>query len=128
MAFPTNFKFEKPKINPDEIPGRRDLVEFFKKNGMEMYLEMFPKTVSFPYFKTMGEDDFIEYGVATESDDMLKLLDAVRQAVQEEEDEDQRIEEEDKQKAAEAQQREVCICTNLIFLISQLKLAAGRFF
>ena len=107
MAFPTSFKFEKPKINPDEIPGRRDLVEFFKRKSMEMYLEMFPKTVSFPFFKTMGEDDFTEYGVATDSVDMQILLDAVRQAVQEEEDEDKRIEEEDRRKEAEEKQRKV---------------------
>eukprot|EP00794_Sanderia_malayensis_P007823 gene7823-8672_t len=77
------FKLEKPKINPDDIPGRKDLVEFFERKNLNKYLDVFPKTVNFDFFKTMSEDDFTEYGVSTD-EDIEVLLDAVKQAQDEE--------------------------------------------
>lgn len=85
---PLSYRFEKPKINPDEIPGRKDLVQFFIQNNIVKYLEIFPKTVNFAFFKTMCEDDFGEYGINKE-DDMKILLAAVDKAVDEEEAEDE---------------------------------------
>ena len=104
MAFPSAFKFEKPKINPEEIPGRRELVQFFKDKNIEMYLEMFPKNVDFGFFKTMDEDDFTEYGVPTDSPAMRVLVDAVKIAVEEEEAEEAKEEE---KKQQEEKQRKV---------------------
>ena len=80
------FKLEKPKINPDAIPGRKDLLEFFNRKGLAKFIEVFPLTVNFDFFKTMGEDDFIEYGV-TKEEDLQTLLDAVKQAQDEEDNE-----------------------------------------
>ena len=79
--------FEKPNITADMIPGRNDLVEFFDRKGIHQYLEIFPKTVNFAYFKTMDSDDFEDYGI-TNLEDMNILLNAVKQAVEEEEAED----------------------------------------
>ena len=79
--------FEKPNITADMIPGRNDLVEFFHQKNIIQYLEIFPKTVNFAYFKTMDSDDFEEYGI-TNPEDMTILLNAVKQAVDEEEAED----------------------------------------
>ncbi len=83
---PFPFNLEKPKIDPNEIPGRKDLVEFFERKKLSKYLEVFPKTVNFDFFKTMSEDDFTEYGV-TKDEDMEILLDAVKQAQDEEDSE-----------------------------------------
>ena len=81
--------FEKPNITADMIPGRNDLVEFFHRKNIHQYLEIFPKTVNFAYFKTMDSDDFEEYGISNH-DDMNMLLNAVKQAVEEEEAEDEK--------------------------------------
>lgn len=81
--------FEKPNITADMIPGRNDLVEFFQRKGIHQYLEIFPKTVNFAYFKTMDSDDFEDYGI-TNQEDMNILLNAVKQAVEEEEAEDEK--------------------------------------
>ena len=70
------------------IPGRKDLVDFFKRKGIEKYLEIFPKTVNFAYFKTMDSDDFEDYGIS-KTEDMDILVNAVQQAVDEEEAEEQ---------------------------------------
>ena len=83
-SFP--FKLERPKIDPDAIPGRKDLLEFFNRKELSKYIEVFPLTVNFDYFKTMGEDDFLEYGV-TKEEDLQTLLDAVKQAQDEEDNE-----------------------------------------
>ena len=84
------YKFKKPRINPDTIPGRKDLVDFFKRKKIEQYLEIFPKTVNFAYFKTMNEDDFTEYGISSKTD-MKVLTDALQQAQLEEEAEDNEV-------------------------------------
>lgn len=83
------YKFEKPKITPDMIPGRKDLVEFFQRKGISKYLEIFPKTTNFAYFKTMDTDDFEGYGISLQ-DDMNVLLNAVQQACDEEDEEEER--------------------------------------
>ena len=80
------FKLEKPKIDPDDIPGRKDLLDFFNRNGLSKFIEVFPRNVNFGFFKTMGEDDFTEYGVTNEAD-LQTLLDAVKQAQDEEDNE-----------------------------------------
>lgn len=77
------YNFEKINRNMDQIPGRQDLVSFFERNNISKYLEIFPKTVNFAYFKTMSEDDFNEYGVSNEND-MKVLINAVEKAVSEE--------------------------------------------
>ena len=80
------YRFEKPEINPDDIPGRKDFINFLKENKLTKYLEAFPETVNFGYFKTMGEDDFItECGISDENDIEI-LLNAVHQAQEEEEE------------------------------------------
>ena len=87
MASPSfPFKLEKPKIDPNAIPGRKDLLEFFHRKCLSKFIEVFPKTVNFDYFKTMGEDDFVEYGI-TKEEDIQILLDAVKQAQDEEDNE-----------------------------------------
>lgn len=80
------FKLEKPKIDPNEIPGRKDLLAFFNREGLSKFIEVFPLTVNFDFFKTMGEDDFVEYGV-TKEEDLQTLLSAVKQAQDEEDNE-----------------------------------------
>ncbi|XP_057299989.1 microtubule-associated serine/threonine-protein kinase 2-like isoform X2 [Hydractinia symbiolongicarpus] len=82
------YQFEKPRINPDQIPGRKDLLDYFKRKQIEKYLEIFPKTVNFAFFKTMSEDDFQEYGISDDND-MQILLDAVAQAQAEEDAEEE---------------------------------------
>ncbi len=84
------FKLEKPKIDPKDIPGRRDLVDFFTRNEISKYLEIFPLTVNFDFFKTMSEDDFMEYGV-TKDEDIQVLVAAVKQAQDEEDNEEQGV-------------------------------------
>ena len=79
------FILEKPKIDPNRIPGRKDLVEFFDRQGLNRYLNRFPETVNFGYFKTMSDDDFMEYGI-TEDEDIQILLEAVNKACKEEEE------------------------------------------
>lgn len=69
------------------IPGRKDLVEFFHRQNISKYLEIFPKTVNFAYFKTMDADDFQDYGISLE-EDMEILLNAVNQACKEEDEEE----------------------------------------
>lgn len=91
MEIPMDYIFQKPKINPDHIPGRKDLIQFFNRKKLQQYVEMFPKTVNFAFFKTMGEDDFSEYGILPESNDMQVLLKAVNDAQLEEEAEDQKV-------------------------------------
>ena len=80
------FKLERPKIDPNEIPGRKELLEFFSRKNLSKFIEVFPLTVSFDFFKTMGEDDFNEYGICDEEDVKI-LLDAVKQAQDEEDNE-----------------------------------------
>ena len=70
------------------IPGRKDLVDFFCRKGIDKYLEIFPKTVNFAYFKTMDGDDFEEYGISNR-EDMDILLNAVKQAQDEEDAEEE---------------------------------------
>lgn len=82
------YQFEKPRINPDQIPGRKDLLDYFKRKQIEKYLEIFPKTVNFAFFKTMSEDDFQEYGISDDND-MQILIDAVAQAQAEEDAEEE---------------------------------------
>ena len=91
MEIPPDYKFEKPRFNPNQIPGRKDLIEYFNRKHITRYFEMFPKTVNFAFFKTMGEDDFQEYGISPDSVDMQIMLDAVRQAQEEEEAEDEQV-------------------------------------
>ena len=81
------YRFEKPEINPDDIPGRKDFINFFKENDLTKYLKAFPETVNFGYFKTMGEDDFITECGITDENDIEILLNAVHQAQEEEEEE-----------------------------------------
>ena len=101
------YTFERPEINPNEIPGRKDLVDYFNRKDIMKYLEIFPKTVNFAFFKTMGEDDFMEYGISKESD-MTILMDAVTQA-QEEEDAEQNDEDgNQKNEEDSADGNEVC--------------------
>lgn len=85
-SHPFPFKLEKPKIDPSAIPGRKDLLNFFNREGLSKFIEVFPLTVNFDFFKTMGEEDFIEYGVTKEGD-LHMLLSAVKQAQEEEDNE-----------------------------------------
>ncbi|XP_066936599.1 microtubule-associated serine/threonine-protein kinase 3-like isoform X2 [Clytia hemisphaerica] len=84
----SQYNFEKPKITSDMIPGRKDLVDFFCRKGIDKYLEIFPKTVNFAYFKTMDGDDFEEYGISNR-EDMDILVSAVKQAQDEEDAEEE---------------------------------------
>ena len=97
-----DFQFEKPQINPDDIPGRRELVDFFKRQSLNKYLECFPKSFALPYFRTMSEDDFMEYGIVEDSDIQL-LLEAVNKA----------------QLEYESQEPEVNIPCNCLYNMSQ---------
>ena len=81
------YNFEKLNRNADQVPGRQDLVSFFERMEISKYLEIFPKTVNFAYFKTMSEEDFNEYGI-TNDNDMKILINAVEKAVLEEEQEE----------------------------------------
>ena len=85
---PFPFKLEKPKIDPNAIPGRKDFIDFFERKAMTEYIEVFPLTVNFDFFKTMNEDDFMEYGVS-KTEDIQVLLDAVKQAQDEEDNEEE---------------------------------------